>query len=75
MSEILKLNMRDLLKGCVTAILAGVITYLYDAVQAGGLQFTMTTLQNIGTVALIAGLGYLVKNLFTSSDGKIFGVL
>jgi hypothetical protein len=75
MSDLLKLNWRDLLKGLVTAILSGVIAYLYDAVSTGNLQLTTEALQKVGFVALLAGLGYLSKNLLTASDGKILGSL
>ena len=75
MSNLLNLNLRDLFKGLVTAILSGIIAYLYDAVSTGNLQLSMEMLQKVGFVALLAGLGYLSKNLLTASDGKILGSL
>jgi VIT1/CCC1 family predicted Fe2+/Mn2+ transporter len=69
-STFLQLNLRDFFKGLVLAILAAVITWAYEAVQAGTL-FDPESLKNVGMVALAAVLAYLVKNLLTNSQGEI----
>ncbi len=69
-STFLSLNLRDFIKGLVLAVLAAVIAYAYEAVQAGTL-FDIAFLKSSGMVALSAVLAYLVKNLFTNSEGKI----
>jgi hypothetical protein len=69
-SAFLSLNLRDFFKGLVLAVLAAIITYAYEAVQTGVL-FDLAFLKSAGMVALSAVLAYLVKNLFTNSQGQI----
>ena len=69
-SLFLQLNLRDFFKGLVLAVLAAVITWAYEAVQAGTL-FDPASLKAVGMVALAAVLAYLVKNLLTNSQGEI----
>ena len=69
-SGLFKLNFNDLLKGFIVAALAAIGTILVPMLDAGALP----TLAQLGTAAaagLTAGLAYLVKNIFTNSDGQI----
>jgi VIT1/CCC1 family predicted Fe2+/Mn2+ transporter len=70
-SLFLQLNFRDFFKGLVLAVLAAIITWAYEAVQAGTL-FDPASLKAVGMVALAAILAYLVKNLFQNSQGEMF---
>ena len=68
MSNILKLDLKDLGKGLLIAILTAAIQYLA----------TLTNLLNVDlntliSTAVMAGLAYLLKNLATSNDGKFLG--
>lgn len=67
-SKFLNLNMIDMLKGLLTAVIVAVITYLYEVLQTG--DFTAIEWKIVGSTALIAAVGYLFKNLLTNSDGE-----
>ena len=68
MSDFLKLNLKDLIKGVIVAALTTVLTIVLGTLEQGSLTFDWKA---IGLAALTAGLAYLTKNLFTNSDGKI----
>jgi VIT1/CCC1 family predicted Fe2+/Mn2+ transporter len=69
-SKFLTLNVRDFLKGLLLAVLTAVITFMYDAIQSGTL-FEPGWVKKAGMVALAALLAYLIKNLFTNTQGEI----
>jgi VIT1/CCC1 family predicted Fe2+/Mn2+ transporter len=69
-SNFLNLNLQDLGKGLIVAVIAAVLTFAYEALQAGTL-FAPGTFKTVGMVALGAALSYLIKNLFTNSTGQI----
>lgn len=68
MSGFLKLNLADLGKGLLIAVLTSVFTVVYNFVQAGSLTFDW---EAIVTAALTGALAYLSKNLFTNSDNEL----
>jgi VIT1/CCC1 family predicted Fe2+/Mn2+ transporter len=70
MSKFLNLNLVDLGKGLIVAVITAVLTFAYEALQAGTL-FAPGTLKTVGLVALSALVAYLLKNLFTNSTGQI----
>jgi hypothetical protein len=63
-SVFLSLNTADFIKGLALTIITAVISIVYQVVQAGSLSFDWKA---IGTAALSAGLGYIIKNLLTNS--------
>jgi hypothetical protein len=69
MSTFLNLNSSDFIKGLIMAVLSTVITVVYQTVEAGSLVFDWKA---IGTMALTSALAYIMKNLFTNSNGKLF---
>lgn len=68
-SEFLKLNLKDLGKGLLVAVLTAVITYLYEVIQTG--DFTAINLKQLLLIAAGAGIAYLFKNFITNSDGEV----
>jgi hypothetical protein len=64
-----KLNWMDIGKGFLLAILAALITGVYQALQAGTISFTWAFFQPIVLSSVGAGLAYLIKNFFTNSQG------
>jgi hypothetical protein len=58
------INLRDASKGLLVAVLSPVFTIALNSLNAGSLTFDWKA---IGTTALAAGLGYLMKNYFTPS--------
>ena len=69
-SKFLKLNLLDFGKGLLVAVIAAVITLLYEVIQVGGDLFAPGQLKVIGLTALAAALAYILKNLFTNSEGE-----
>jgi len=68
-STLFTLNTSDFIKGLLMAVLSTVITIVYQTVEAGSLVFDWTA---IGTMALTSALAYIMKNLFTNSQGQLF---
>jgi len=58
----LKLNLRDFLKGAIMAILVPVIYILQTSLDAGVITFNW---KQIGIAAISGFVAYLAKNLFT----------
>ena len=72
-SGFLRLNSNDLIRGVITAVLSAVVLVLCQAISDGG--FRSVSLEQLLQVGTVAGLGYLIKNFFTTSDGKFGGVI
>lgn len=68
-STFLNINLNDLAKGLIIAVLTSVLTIIYSTVEAGSLAFDWKL---IATTALTSALGYLLKNLLTNSEGQYF---
>lgn len=68
-STLFALNTSDFIKGLLMAVLSTVITIVYQTVEAGSLVFDWKA---IGTMALTSALAYIMKNLFTNSQGQLF---
>jgi hypothetical protein len=68
-STLFTLNTSDFIKGLLMAVLSTVITVVYQTVEAGSLIFDWKA---IGTMALTTALAYIMKNLFTNSQGQLF---
>jgi len=64
-SVFLSLNTADFVKGLLLTVITAVISIIYSVVQAGSLTFDWKA---IGTAALSAGIGYIIKNLLTNSS-------
>ena len=64
-SSLFSLDFIDLGKGLLVSVGGAVIATIETSVQAGQLSFNWKT---IGSVALAAGLSYLIKNFFTPTQ-------
>ena len=71
MSNFLKLNLKDVSKGLVVAVLVAVIGAIQQALEGHGLDFGAYDWSLVFDVAWKAASAYLVKNLLTDSDGTI----
>lgn len=70
-SEYLKINAHDLLKGATVA--AGtVMLSLVGTMIESGFAVTDEQLMMSVKVGVLAAVSYLIKNLFTNSDDKMF---
>ena len=65
MSDFLKLNLNDILKGLLMAILTPVVVIIQQSLDAGLFVFDW---KSIGLAALSGGVAYLVKNFFTAAS-------
>jgi len=70
MSEFMKLNAQDFIKGIIVAGLVAVLGSLQTILEAGALPIGAEWL-TIGKMAGAAIISYLLKNLFTNSQGQI----
>lgn len=74
-SGIFKLNIRDVVKGLVVAVLTPVFAALLHAMSVPGFDFMVYDWQSLGMLGLSAGAAYLLKNLFSDDQGKVFGAI
>lgn len=75
MSSIFKLNIKDLSKGLVVAVLVAVLTTLESIIKAHGFHLTMQDLESIFSTGSLAMIGYLLKNFLTDDNDKFIGVM
>ena len=71
-SELFKLASSDIVKAVVVAILTPVVGYVLSILQSGSLTIDW---HQILILALSGGLGYLVKNFLSDSQGRVLGVV
>lgn len=62
-SKLFSLNLKDVLKGLLLAVLTPAILIIEQSLDAGTLIFNW---QQIAMASLAGGVAYLVKNFFTS---------
>ena len=72
MSSLGKLNLADLLKGFLVAVIAALLSGVYNVIQAGAILWTWAFWSPIVLSAVGAGVAYLIKNIFTNSTGQPF---
>lgn len=63
-SNFLSLNLRDIAKGLLMAILTPVVVIVQQSIESGTFTFDW---KSIGVAALGGGVAYLIKNFFTSN--------
>lgn len=68
-SAFLTIDWKDAIKGLIVAVITAVISALLAILKTGQLP-TPADWQQIGIIALTAGLSYILKNWLTSSDDK-----
>ena len=73
MSSLFKLNLKDLSKGLVVAVLVVVVGAIQSMLGTHGLDFASYDWAGILDVAWKAAVAYLGKNLISDSDGKVLG--
>lgn len=74
-SKFLSLNRRDLVNGLVMAVGSAVFAYLAQLLNAPGFDYASIQWDLVLKVGVSAGIMYIGKNLFTTSDGKVFGFI
>ena len=69
-SNFLSLNLKDFGKGLFLAVVAAVLTFAYNALQAGTL-FDKATWGKMGIAALTTALAYIMKQFITNSQNQL----
>lgn len=69
-SNFLSLNLADLAKGFIMAVITTALGMILVILESGGFPNTQEW-TSIGKAALIAGVGYLLKNLFTPPPATV----
>lgn len=76
-SEMFTLNSGDIARGAVTATFAGSFIVMAGVVLSSGFDLFTADWVSIGKMSANAGfasfVGYIMKNLFTDENGKMFG--
>ena len=75
MSPLFKLHAKDFLKGLVVAVLSAVFAALQALIQNNGLSLSGADLKAIASVAVAAALAYLTKQLLTTEENKLAGII
>jgi len=70
-SKLYSVGTSDIVKGLVVAVLSAVLTWLLQALEVPGFDVYQIDYNEIGRVALSAGIAYIVKNYFSNSDGQV----
>jgi hypothetical protein len=70
-SKFFNLNWADLGRGLLIAFLTALLGGILELLQAGQLPTTWVAFQPILELSLAAAVSYLLKNLFTNSEGQI----
>lgn len=68
-SQLYSLDLRDVAKSLIVAIITAFLSAVLAMMQAGGLP-TWEGLQQAVVMSIMAGVSYLVKNFLTNSQGE-----
>jgi putative flippase GtrA len=69
-STFLNLNLKDLVKGFIVAIVTALLTGIYQVIQSGGV-FDWITIKPVVIASVGAGISYIIKNYLTNSNDEI----
>lgn len=72
-SALLKINVRDIAKGAILAVLVAVLGALQQAVSAHGFDVAAYNWGFILDLAVNSFLAYLAKNLLSDENGQFLG--
>ena len=72
MSKLFRLSLPDWIKGFLMVVLGAVLTTLEQTLSTGG--FSTVNWSTVTLVGVNAGIAYLIKNYFTTSQGAAFGL-
>jgi hypothetical protein len=68
-SDLFKLNLTDVAKGVIVAVLAAVLSGLYQALT----NQAVIDPKQLLLMGVTAGIGYLIKNFLTDENNKLLG--
>jgi len=71
-TKFLNLGWNDIIKGVIMAFLSALVIGLYQAIELETIQFTWIFFKPIVLTSFGAAIAYLIKNIFTNSNGEPF---
>ena len=74
MSDLLRLDKNDFIKGAVTAVFTAVVAMVFGMSQQPNFDIFMIDWHQVVNAAVYGFIGYIGKNLATDADGKILGM-
>lgn len=69
-STFLSVNVNDFLKGLLMIVITSIVTGFYELLTAGTV-LTWDTIKPILLAGVTAGIGYIIKNFLTNSQGQV----
>jgi len=72
-ADLWKWTKSDFARGLIVVVLSAVLTILLEMIKNAGLVLDVQDWQQVLTIAITSGLGYLIKNLATNKEGKLLG--
>ena len=72
-SKLFRVNLGDLGRGLLVAVLSTVFLAFGSALNAENFSFASFDYASLIQVAMASGMGYIVKNFITNSEGTILG--
>lgn len=73
MSNFLRLNLGDVGRGLIVAVLAAIFTQLAATFNAPGFELASFDWSETVKIAFASAIGYLGKNLLTDNNGRVLG--
>lgn len=74
-SAFFALDKNDFIKGLCVAVLTAILTFLAQSMQLPGFTFSGINWGQLFQFGVMAGAGYLTKNLLTTSNGQVMGMI
>ena len=71
MSKFLQLNIRDIGKALLVAVITSVLVFIQQLIKDKGLDWDIADLYKMLDVAVLSALAYLSKNLLSNSNGEV----
>ena len=72
-SGLFQLNVKDFVRGLALVLIFTGLTGVQKLLEANGLSLTLDSFSPLADELVKAAMSYLIKNLFSDSEGKIAG--
>lgn len=72
-SKLFRVSLSDLGKGLLVSVLSTVFLAFGSALNAENFSFATFDYASLLQVAMVSGMGYIVKQFITNSEGTILG--
>ena len=73
LNGIFTLQMRDVVKGLIVAVLATVFAWLMQIFNAEDFSFATINWGELGRVTVAAAVAYIAKNFLSDNHGRVLG--